>query len=96
MSEQKQEAKPKRPTSVRLKDSVPFGGREETTILVVPGKCDRVLGGRIESDGSAVVIAKGERPDGLIFERDWTPVGAKEKFTERIFQAWANIRCVVY
>lgn len=94
MSEQKQESK-KRITSVRLKDSVPFGGREETTIIVTAGKCDRVFAARMEADGSAVAIDKAQRSDGLVFERDFAPVG-KDKQTERIFQAWANIRCVVY
>lgn len=96
MSEQKQEAKPKRPTSVRLKDSVPFGGREETTIIVTHGKCDRIFAARMEADGSAVAIDKAQRSDGLVFERDFTPAGSKEQRVERIFQAWANIRCVVY
>lgn len=96
MSEQEQKPKSKRITSVRLKDSVPFGGREETTIIVAPGKCDRVFAARMEADGSAVAIDKAQRSDGLLFERDWMPVGAKERQTERIFQAWANIRCVVY
>lgn len=81
-------------TSVRFIESVPFGGTESTHVGMGLGKCDRIYAARIEADGSAVAIDKGQRADGLVFEREYRD-GQTRKL-ERIFQAWANIRCVSY
>lgn len=99
---QKQATKPEvithqRIQSVRFVESVPFGGTETTNVSIGLGKCDRIFAARIEADGSAVAIDKQQRADGLVFEREWKDSrdGNKVKL-ERIFQPWANIRCVSY
>lgn len=82
--------------SVRLIESAPFAGTESTTIQMEPGKCDRVYAARMESDGTAVAIEKGQRSDGLVFEREWIDRNTNQKRLERIFQYSSNVRCVVY
>lgn len=82
--------------SIRLVQSAPFNGREEESIRMGVGQCTLAVAARIESDGTAVAIGPNQRADGLLLECLRHDRVTLKTFTERIFVAWSNIRCVVY
>ena len=88
--------KPRLITAVRFVNSVQFGTTEATFITMGAGKCDRVFAARIEADGTAVAIDKGQRADGLLFERDRTDTNTRTAITDRAFTPWVNISGINY
>lgn len=78
--------------SVRFSESVPFNGEAQsvaaTDVAIVPA--------RLEPDGRAVPVEKGQMPVGLLLTRWNHDRVANRKRMERVFVPMALVRGIVY
>jgi len=78
--------------SVRFSESVPFNGEAQSVaapdVAIVPA--------RLEPDGRAVPIEKGQMPVGLLLTRKVFDRVANRPRMERVFVPMALVRGIVY
>jgi len=80
---------------VAFLESVSFAGSEETSISV-PGKADRLVPARLEADGSATPIDKGQRSDGVLLIRTKSDTKSGRMVEYRRLVPWANLKDLGY
>lgn len=87
-------AEPKGIQAAHFVNSVPFIDERQSCSIGL--NCDSILPARLEVDGSAVVIDKGQRADGLVIRRKFHNRGLNTRSIAQVFVPWANIRGVQY
>lgn len=74
--------------------SIPFAG--ETVGAQVGRNCTSIVPARLEADGSAVTIDKGQRADGLQIRSVEHDRKNNTKYIGQCFVPWANVRGITY
>jgi hypothetical protein len=80
--------------SVRFRESVPILG--ETLTATIGQGVDSVVPARLEPDGRAVPIEKGQASAGLLLTRIYLDRQAGTRRMERIFVPLALVRGIIY
>lgn len=75
-------------------ESIPFSG--EVSSIALGNKCDSIAPARLESDGTAVPIEKGQQSMGILVKRKVRDMTRNTLFVDQCFVPWANIRGLVY
>lgn len=86
-------AEANRITSVRFTDSAPFGG--ESLSVTISAEVS-VAPSRLDPDGRAVPIEKGQIATGLTMTRNYQDRGANKTRMERVYIPMSMIRGIVY
>ncbi len=72
-------------------ESITFGGQELVSVTI-GRNTDTIEPARLEPDGAAVVIDKGQRADGVLLRKKCTNLGTREEYLDQYFVPFANIR----
>ncbi len=71
-------------------NSIPFAG--ETSGVQIPRNCDSIVPARLDCDGSAIAIDKGQRADGLLVRRKVHDRTTNTRYVDQVFVPFANVR----
>jgi hypothetical protein len=75
-------------------NSIPMGGESQS--VQIGRNVHSITPARIEADGTAVAIDKGQRADGLLLKKFTHNRMNGQKYIEQEFTPWANVRGVQY
>jgi hypothetical protein len=81
--------------SVRFREAVPWRG-EQMGATQGPADADSIVPARLEPDGRAVPIEKGQASAGLLLMRKYHDRIANKSRQERVFVPMALIRGIIY
>ncbi len=84
-----------RVTSIRFAEAVPFRG-ENHSMVVGPAGADSITPARIEPDGRAVPIEKGQAAGGWLLTRKFLDRVTGKTAVERVFVPMGLVRGVIY
>jgi hypothetical protein len=91
----KPEPSSNRIVSVRFTDAVPWRG-ESMGVTQATADADSIVPARLEPDGRAVPIEKGQASAGLLLTRKYHDRIANKPRMERVFVPMALIRGIIY
>ncbi len=81
-------------TSVTFESSVPFAG--ESMSCQVGRNCDAIAPARLEPDGTAVRIEKGQAAQGLLISRRHHDRASNQRFVDQVYVPMYNVKALQY
>lgn len=81
--------------SAHFVETAYFDGTE-TASAAIGRNCSLIAPARIEADGSAIAIDKGQRADGLLLRGNAKTSAQGKRYQAQAFVPWANVKSVAY